>query len=240
MEVCRQDHVPSQHNNTMDNKQSRQEVVSKGVMGLIVGLSLIAAGTWAGRQLHIVWNIWPCTDGVVVRGAVQEVLDVPYAKGEMPVHSYTPKIEFRYTVGGRDYATEALSVYTANTYDLAAANLHRMYAPGTHHPIRYNPRDPREIRFGIIDFGSLAFSFLLLIGGVVFSVVGLKALVLSCSRLVEVAAAKEQGIPATVLPFADRARQEPSAVTLHCPACGRPVKVAEDTCPNCLKSLRAA
>lgn len=224
----------------MDNEKGRGELVSKGVMGLLVGLSLMVAGIWAGRQLHIVWNIWPSTDGMVVRGTVQEVLEVPYAKGGMPIHRYTPKIEFRYTVSGRDYTTEAPSVYTADTYEKAAANLARMYAPGTHHPIRYNPRDPRDIRFGIIQFGPLAFSFLLLIGGAVLSGVGLNSLAMGYSQRAELAPAKEQGIPATVLPFTDRARQEPSAATLLCPACGRPVKVTEDTCPNCLKSLRAA
>lgn len=224
----------------MDNQEGRRERVSKGAMGLLVGLSLILAGIWTGRQLHIVWNIWPSTDGVVVRGVVQEVLQAPYAKGGMPLHRYTPKIEFRYAVGGRNYVTVAPSVYTADTYDQAAANLARMYAPGTHHPIRYNPRDPRDIEFGIIDFGSLAFSFLLLIGGVVLSTVGLKLLVMGYAEHVELAPAQEQGIRAPVLPFAERARPEPLAATLRCPACGRPVKTTEDTCPNCLKFLRAA
>jgi hypothetical protein len=224
----------------MENKDSKGEMVSKGVMGLLVGLSLMVAGIWAGRQLHIVWNIWPSTDGVVVRGAVEQVLQVPYAKGGMPIYRYTPKIEFRYTVSGRTYTTEAPSVYTTDTYEKAAANLVRMYAPGTHHPIRYNPGDPRDIRFGIIEFGSLAFSFLLLISGVVLSAVGLKSLLTGYWQRVEFAPAKEQGVPATVLPFAGRARQEPSAATLRCPACGRPVKATEDSCPNCLKSLRAA
>jgi hypothetical protein len=240
MEVCRQDHAPSEHNNTMDNQEGKEEMISKGVMGLLVGLSLMVAGIWAGRQLHIAWNIWPSTDGVVVRGGVQEVLQVAYAKGGMPIHRYTPKIEFRYMVSGRDYTTEAPSVYTADTYQKAAANLSRMYAPGTHHPIRYNPRDPRDIRFGIIQFGPLAFSFLLLICGAVLSALGLKSLVMAHPQRAESAPVKEQGIPATVLPFPDRERQEPSAAALHCPACGRPVKAAEDSCPNCLKSLRAA
>ena len=240
MEVCWQDHGPCGHNNTMDNKKGRGELVSKGVMGLLVGLSLIVAGIGVGRQLHIVWNVWPSTDGVVVRGAVQDVLQVPSAKGGMPIHRYTPKIEFRYTVSGRDYTTEAPSVYTADTYEKAAANLSRMYAPGTHHPIRYNPRDPGDIQFGIIPFGPLAFAFLLLIGGVALSAAGLGSLAKGYSQGAELAPAKEEGIPATVLPFTDRARQEPSAATLRCPACGRPVKVTADTCPNCLKSLRAA
>ena len=224
----------------MDNKRDKEELVSKGALGLLVGLSLMLAGFWAARQLHIVWNIWPSTDGVVVRGAVQEVLQAPYAKGGMPIHRYVPKIQFRYTVDGRDYTTEAPSVYIADTYDQAAANVARMYAPGSHHPVRYNPGNPSNIQFGIIEFGPLAFSLLLLIAGVVLSTVGLNLLVMGYSQHAELAPAKEQAVPATVLPFADRARQEASAATLRCPACGRPIKATEDTCPNCLRFLRAA
>jgi hypothetical protein len=222
----------------MDKKESKRDLVSTGVMGLLVGVSLMLAGIWAGRQLHIVWNIWPSTDGVVVRGAVQDVVQVPFAKGGMSTHVYTPEVEFRYTVSGRDYTTEASSVHTADTFAQAAANLTRLYAPGTHHPIRYNPRDPREIRFGTIEFGPLAFAFLLLIFGVVLFAVGANSLVMGHGLLIE--PAKEREIRATVLPFADRARAEPAAATLICPSCGRRVNADEDTCPNCLKSLRAA
>jgi hypothetical protein len=224
----------------MENNESKGELISKGVMGLLLGLSLMVAGIWVGRQLHIVWNIWPSTDGVVVRGTVQEVMQVPYTKGGVPFHSYTPRIEFCYTVGGRNYTTEAPSVYSANTFEQAAANLTRMYAPGTHHPIRYNPRNPRDIQFGIIEFGPLAFAFLLLTFGGVLLAIGLKSLLMGYAQGIEQAPAKEQGIPATVLPFAERSRPEPSAATVICPSCGRPVKAIEDNCPNCLKALRAA
>jgi hypothetical protein len=115
-----------------------------------------------------------------------------------------------------------------------------MYAPGTHLPIRYNPRDPREIRFGAIGFGSLAFSFLLLIGGVLLSVVGLRWLVIAYPQRLELAATREPRLLPTVLSFDDGAREGPSAATLRCPSCGRPVKATEETCPNCLKFLRAA
>jgi hypothetical protein len=171
---------------------------------------------------------------------VQELLEVPYAKGGMMVPRYSPKIEFRYTASGRNYIAEAPSVYTTDNYDRAAANLTRMYAPGTHHPIRYNPRDPLDIRFGIIEFGPLAFSFLLLVLGVALSAVGVNALVMGYVQRIRHAFAVERGIPATVVPFADEARQEPRGAMLLCPACGRPVEMTEDNCPNCLKALRAA
>jgi hypothetical protein len=223
----------------MDKQESRRERISKGALGLIVGLSLVLAGIWTGRQLHIVWSIWPSTDGVVVRSGVQEVLQAPYAKGGMPIHRYTPRVEFRYKVGGRDYVAEASSVYTSDSFDQTAASLAQMYSKGTHHPIRYNPRNPREIDFGVIKFGSLAYSFVVLIGGVVLSTMGLKMLVTGGAKRAELAVAQGQGTPAPVLPFAARARQEPPG-TLRCPACGRKVSVADYTCPNCLKSLRAA
>ena len=224
----------------MDNIERKRELIGKGVMGLFVGLSLVTVGILGCRQLHIVWNIWPSTDGVVVGATVQEMLNVPYAKGGLPVHTYSPKVEFRYTVAGKAYSTEAPSVNASDSYDKAAAHLARLYATGTHHPIRYNPRNPSEIRFGTIDFGPLAFSFVLLVGGIVLSVAGLNSLAMAYVPNAELAPAKERRAPAPVVSIAERAGPEPSAATIYCPACGRPVKAREDTCPNCLKALRAA
>jgi hypothetical protein len=231
---------PYEHKNAMENNDTKQDLVTKGVMGLLLGLSLMLAGIWVGRQLHIVWNIWPSTDGVVVRGTSQEVIDIPYTEGGGAYYSYVPRIEFSYTVGGKRYTTEAPSVYSANTFDQAAANLSRMYAPGTHHPIRYNPRNPRDIQFGIIEFGPLAFAFLLVTVGGVLSAIGLHSLALAYAQGAEQAPAGEQPIPGTLLPFPSRSRTEPLAATLICPSCGRRVAASEETCPNCLKSMRAA
>jgi hypothetical protein len=157
MEVCVAGASSFRHNNLMDNKEMKREMISKGVMALFVGLSLAFVGILACRQLHIVWSVWPSTDGEVVRGTVQEMMNVPYAKGGLPIHSYSPTVEFRYTVSGKVYTTEAPSIFVSDTYDKAAAKLVRLYATGTHHPIRYNPRDPGDIRFGTIEFGALAF-----------------------------------------------------------------------------------
>ena len=224
----------------MENEESMREMVSKGVMGFLVGISLIAAGIGTGRQLHIIWNIWPSVDGVVVGGTVQEILQPPSAKGGLTAHVYTPKVDFRYWVGGRSYTTTAPSVYTSDNYERAAANLYSLYAPGTHHPIRFNPSDPRDIRFGTIELGPLAFSFLLLVAGVVLCTMGGNSLVLAYSRRLASTPIAERGVPATVLAFDDRARVASAAATLRCPSCGRVVEAGLDSCPNCLKSLRAA
>jgi hypothetical protein len=234
------EHFPGGHNKTMDNKDSRREKVSKGVMGLVVGLSLMVAGIGAARQLHIVWNIWPSTDGETVGGTVQEILQVPYSRGGMPIYRYSPKVEFRFTVGGRAYTATAPSVYTADTYEKAAANLSRLYGRGTHHPIRYNPANPEEIQFGVIPFGALAYAWLMLIGGVALTVAGLGWLRTPYPERAAIAPAQATRIPDNVLPLPDRARRESLESKILCPNCHRPVRVTEDSCPNCLKSLRAA
>lgn len=239
-EVCSEDYIPTEHRNPMNEKESMMESVSKGAVGLFVGLALLVAGVWAGRELHIVWNIWPSVDGVVVTGSVEEVLGAPTAKGEPLLHYYKPNVTFRYRALGKEYTTQTTSEYTSDTYQKAAANLLSLYAPGSHHPIRYNPGNPSDIRFGVIDLGPLAFSFLLLIAGVVLSVGGTNSLVIAYSQRIAGAPAAEREVPATVLPFEGRAGVEPAAANLRCPACGRPVAVGEDSCPNCAKSLRAA
>ena len=231
---------PAEHKTTMENKESKRELFTQGVVGLLAGLLLVVAGIWIGGQLHIVWNVWPSTDGVVVRGDVQELLAAPQGKAGMPFHGYRPRVVFRYTVGGSTYITEAPSVYTADSFERATANLVRLYAPGTHHPIRYNPREPRDISFGVIEFGPLMFSFLLLLFGAAVSTVAVTWLTTAYSLGTQSSPAMEQKSLATVLPFAQRGGPEPSAAILQCPSCGRPVKANEDNCPNCLKALHAA
>lgn len=221
----------------MDNKERKHELAGKGVMGLMLGISLMAVGLWVGRQLHIVWSVWPSTDGEVVRGAVEETLEIPYSRTGMPFHRYTPKVEFRYFVGSTAYTTEAISVHSMGTFQEALANVNRLYAPGTHHPIRYNPREPRDIRFGVIEFAPLGLALLFLFLGAVVLALGLNWFVLGFSRRAEPAPAE---ITAKVLSFAEHVREAPSVATVICPGCGRSVKATEDNCPNCLKALRAA
>lgn len=224
----------------MNENETMREIASKGALAVFVGLALLAAGVWAGRQLHIVWNIWPSTDGVVVSGSVQELWVAPSAKGEAMIHQYKPQVEFRYVAGGKLYTAQVASEYTADTYQQASANLVSLYAPGSHHPIRYNPHNPSDVRFGVIELGPLAFSFLLVIAGVVLSVGGANSLVIAYSERLRGTPAVGREVSATVLPFEDRSRVEPAAANLRCPACGRRVEPGVDTCPNCLKSLRAA
>jgi hypothetical protein len=224
----------------MNEKESLQETLSKGALALVVGLSFLFAGYWAGRQLHTVWNVWPIVDGVVTTGTVSEVVEVPTAKGYGEFHQYEPTINVRYQVRSRRYNTDVPLGYTTATYQNAAANLLSRYAPGTHQPIRYNPQDPKDIRFGRLERGPLAFSLLLLMAGVALCVGGAHDLLTAHAlRFTSAPESAKEAVGAT-LPFEGPSPAAPATATLRCHACGRTVEAGQDTCPNCLKSLRAA
>lgn len=240
MEVCRKAAHAFLHNKPMDTNRFKAVFISEGLMGLLLGLLLLSAGVWMAGQLHIVWNIWPSTDGVVLGGSIVEVVDIPSAKGGGAYYSYTPQIEFRYTVEGKQYNTTAPSVYSANTMDRAMANYTRLYKPGSHHPLRYNPRNPAEIQFGVIEFGPLALAFVFLVMGSLLGAIGINAMARSFASEVWPIPAGVQASPANVLDFARRSSPEPAGKMVICPSCGRAVKASEDNCPNCLRGLRAA
>ena len=65
------------------------------------------------------------------------------------------RLEFRYTVAGRDYITSPSSV------DHGSPSLMQQkadeYALGAHHLVRYNPGDPTEIHYDVgLNFQSVA------------------------------------------------------------------------------------
>jgi len=222
----------------MNEKGTLHEYLSRSTLAFGVGLSLLFAGYWAGRQLHTVWNSWPVVDGVVTNSAVAEILEVPIAKGDGEFHQYQPSVNLRYQVGGQEYTTELPLGYTTTTYQQASADLQSHHAPGTHQAIRYNPRNARDIRFGGLDRGPLAFSFLLIIAGVALCVEGSKDLLKAF--WLRMASKPELKAPRVTLPFEGQAPAAGATATLRCPACGRTVEAGQDSCPNCLKSLRAA
>jgi hypothetical protein len=224
----------------MDEKENFQETLSRGVLALVVGASLLFAGYWAGRQLHTVWNVWPVVDGMVTGGTVAEVMEVPAAKGDGQFHQYEPTVSIRYQVRGQEYNAELSLGYTTATHEKASANLQSHYATGTHQPIRYNPQDPKDVRFGSLATGPLAFAFLLILAGVMLGVNGTGDL--AKAYLLRFASAPEMAKEAVgaALPFDAQKPTGAAAATIRCATCGRIVEAGQDTCPNCLKALRAA
>lgn len=113
-----------------------------------------------------------------------------------------------YTVDGKDYTTPSSSSYSSSSYTEMKRKVDT-YAPGSRHPIRYNPADPNNMRFDVgYNFGFFFLPVLFGGMGIVFSALGVGLL------------------------FASRSVRE-----LRCPACGRPVEKGQNFCPNCAAPL---
>jgi hypothetical protein len=209
-----------------------------------MGLCLLAAGIWVARGLHTVWNTWSSTDGVVVRGQVEEFTLYPTARGAAPLRRYRPRVEFRYSVAGKQYTREVGSDSSYDTHNQALGHLLTTYAPGSHHAVRYNPKDPTDIGFGVVDASTLLLALLFVVLGAGAVARGANTLVIATAkRGVRLAPSLEAGAqaPGQVVEL----RPQPAAgsatgATVVCPSCGRQVEANQDTCPNCSKSLRAA
>jgi len=91
-----------------------------------------------------------------------------------------------------------------------------------------------------LERGPLAFSLLLLMAGVALCVGGAHDLLTAYAlRFTSAPESAKEAVGAT-LPFEGPSPAAPATATLRCHACGRTVEAGQDTCPNCLKSLRAA
>ena len=123
---------------------------------------------------------------------------------------YQAKIDFRYTVGGKQYTTPSSSSLSTSNYAEMKQEVDT-YAPGTRHPIRYNPANPNDISY------EAGFTFGFFLGPLILGVVGL-------------------GFTATgaVLFFIGWAIVK---AKVPCPSCGAMVRRTEPSCPNCGTAL---
>lgn len=233
-----------EHSIPMDDKEVTQLARSSGLLLLLMGVCLLMAGIWVARDLHTIWNTWSSVDGVVVRGSVEEFTLYPTARGAVPLRRYRPRVEFRYFVLGKPYTRQVASDSSYDTYNEALGHLLATYPPASHHAIRYNPKDPTEIGFGVVNAGTLLLAFVLLVLGAGFAARGVNTLVTATTkRRVLLAPSLEPGAraPAQVVELSPRpAAGLGSVATLRCPSCGEQVEANRDNCPKCSRSLRAA
>lgn len=90
------------------------------------------------EQLKVLRN-WPSTDAVVVRS---QVVSLTTASGEK---LYDSVLTLSYEIGGRPYLREVGSIHQSTSYERKRKQAERFPA-GSRIPIRYNPRDPDDIR----------------------------------------------------------------------------------------------
>jgi hypothetical protein len=180
-----------------------------GAFPLLVGLGLLTgAGFTLNRQITIL-NKWPTIDAEVARSELATHQET-FANDTHPTTVYQAHIDFRYTVGGKEYTSPTGSNYSTSSYAEMKGKVDT-YAPGTHHAIRYNPANPNDIRY---DAG-YTFGFFI------------TPLILAGSGLISAAA----GVGMFFLGWAlGRAKA-------GCPSCGAMVSKTERYCPNCGAAL---
>lgn len=226
----------------MNDTKDAREISVNGVIGLVFGLALLVLGGWIGWDFHTIWQTWPTVDAEVIGGDVEESAQYPTAREGIATRLFTPRIEFRYTLHEKPYVTRAW-LNPLDSQEKAQKSLLAGYPPGSHQMIRYNPKDPTDIRLGTADFSMLASSVVLLAAGLVLCAMGMSALAASPRAGASGAPGwwQRAKISGRVLGFRPPAGPSSDAIaTIRCPSCGRQVEANQDTCPNCLKSLRAA
>ncbi len=231
-----------EHRIPMESEKDAREIPGSGVFVLVFGLVLLVVGGWIGWEFHVIWHTWPTADAEVIRGDVEESVYYPTARGGIVTHQFKPRIELRYTLHQKAYVTKAW-LSAEDTRQKAQQRLLAAYPPASHHLIRCNPDDPTVIRIGNPEYSMMAFSAALLAAGLVLCAMAAGAL--GASRRVGVSEELGRGQRAKtsgeVIGIPSPAEPGPDVIAaIRCPSCGRQVEANQDTCPNCLKSLRAA
>ena len=176
-----------------------------GAVPLLIGLGLLTGAGFTGVHRYNVLTKWPTVDAVVARSELASH-QTTFANDTSPTTVYEAHIDFQYSVGGKDYTSPTGANYATSSYATMKQKVDT-YAPGTHHPIRYNPSNPNDIRY---DAGYTFGFFLtpLILGGVGLMFTAIGAGLFLLGRII--------GNP-----------------KVRCPSCGQMVGRAEASCPNC-------
>ena len=150
------------------NKQNSRLV---GAFLTCVGLPSVGVGLWMGHVQSTVIKTWPTVDAEVITSQVNATRGT--TRNGFRVTRYEAEIVFRYTVGGKEYTSRSTPGYMTARYSIMK-RIADTYAPGTHHPIRYNPEYPSTVLFNVgynfaffllpVTFGGL---------GLLFTVIGM-------------------------------------------------------------------
>lgn len=149
---------------------NRQNSRLFGAFLTCVGLPSVVIGLWMGHIQSTVIKTWPTVDAEVIKSQVNATRGT--TRNGFRVTRYEAEIEFRYTVGGKQYTSRSTPGYITARYSVMK-RIVDTYAPGTRHPIRYNPEYPNIILFNAgynFDFFLLPIMFGGL--GLLFTVIG--------------------------------------------------------------------
>ncbi len=191
-------------------RSSRRALKLLGSVFAVLGLGLLAGAGWSGNRQYMILTTWPTVEAEVTKSQVTHHISHD-SRHNTDTTMYQAKIEFHYMVENKEFTTPSTPGYSTSSYT-SMKHMADVYAPGTRHPIRYNPADPNDIRFNAgYTFGFFFLPVLLGGMGIGFGGVG-GGLLYGASRLQQ----------------------------LLCPSCGQPVERSQHFCPNCAAPLQVA
>ena len=143
----------------------------RGTLQVIAVANFIIAALFVVFSLPFFWRqvrvltTWPTVDGQVLSSEV-----VSHGSGHEQL--YGARIRLLLTVDSKPVTAELIGMESRN-YEATWAHV-AQYAVGSHHPIRYDPHDPSQVRLAA-GWNSRFFALPLIVfgAGVAFALVGL-------------------------------------------------------------------
>jgi hypothetical protein len=159
----------------MDPQNRSDILVGKLITAL--GMLLMAGALWAIYGRYVIFTSWPTVDAQVTKSEVSGPIRMQRSD-----RLYYTRIEFQFLSDGKQFTA---SVRDKSDNWSGAKMVANTYYPGTHHTIRYNPANPNDIRFDIVN----TFETPVAVGifGIAMLVIGLRWL-LRCRRREQVPA----------------------------------------------------
>jgi hypothetical protein len=182
------------------------------LFGLIfggAGVLLIGVAVWSANHQYNIVKQWPSVDAEVTSSQVTQDESRSSSRGTS-TSMYRARIEFRYSVDGREYLTPGTTGYASSSYPEMKRKADA-FPPGSRRAIRYNPSDPNDIRFDA-DFSFGFFFFPILFGGMGLLFAGMGTLFIRLGH---------------------------SEKPMVCPACRQTVGKGQRFCANCGMPLGA-
>jgi hypothetical protein len=136
-----------------------------GALFALVGLGMLAGSYWTAQGRIAIVRDWPTTEGEVLAS------EITTHRGDDST-TYGVKIEFQYTVEGKERRAPATRGYSTSSYSSMQKTVDR-FPPGSRHIIKYNPESPGEIYFNA-GYSLEFFGIPAILGGMglIFTLVG--------------------------------------------------------------------
>jgi ABC-type Na+ efflux pump permease subunit len=122
--------------------QNRSDILV-GKLIIALGMLLIAGALWAIYGRYVIFSSWPTVDAQVTKSEISGPIRMQ--RGD---RVYYTRIEFQFLADGKQFTASARDKSDNRSGAQMVANT---YSPGTHHTIRYNPANPNDIRFDVVN-----------------------------------------------------------------------------------------